>query len=71
MSVVKEYHDPLSDSQTSNEEGMLRDASPAVEFKSAPKMKEVFRETAESCNVWGKHQYLFFILNNGGIILDL
>lgn len=72
MFVMKEIHDPLCESQTPNKKGMLRDASPTVEFKSTPKMKEFLEKTAESCKVLGRHQHLFSISeNNSSVIPDL
>lgn len=45
---------PSSHSQTSNEESMLSDAYPAVELKTTPKMKGVFREKCKVLQYFGK-----------------
>lgn len=45
---------PSSHSQTSNEESMLSDAYAAVELKTTPKMKGVFREKCKVLQYFGK-----------------
>lgn len=62
MFVMKEFHDPLCESQTANKEGMLRDASPTVEFKSTPKMKRVFRENCTVLQSYGQASALILHL---------
>lgn len=42
VSVMTEYQDPLSASQTASQEGMLGTAPPTAKFKSTPARRGVF-----------------------------
>lgn len=54
VSVVKEYRDPLSESQMANEDSMLGDAPPVAKFKSTPKRKGCFSENCRVLQSFGK-----------------